>query len=427
MFRTLRLRCFGPADRNLQGVAVFGSFFADTQDAGNPADRQMSAVPIGRDTLIALSLRSFKTFLFCPNVATALAPQLLGLPPNTKVPANIPLPINKLPSTCGSAASIVVSETTVTSIDAGFGQDRVEMSVGFNKSGPCFTASGVIVSYIHFSVTEPESDYGPDYGKLVEPTITSKTEQVIPNVDVEVNFWCALAGMYLFGPFDALVIQAVRDAMAGVAGGLASNAVAAMNPPPSESPVAGISLRDVIVTPDEFSVVGDINTPKSWPEVPDLTLNLVESIPIRFHAIPGIWNTQIFCKNEAKDYSYTEFIQTQSQKYRVEATLIALPLSVVYSVRRGVGDPWLKLDPSASSVTVTGVECLFPTPLSSGGSRIRRDVTLLYAINGNEISVSSQDGQGNFGFELRAEVSDASGGLPPGVDPAPVGGRVVQL
>jgi hypothetical protein len=93
--------------------------------------------------------------------------------------------------------------------------------------------------------------------------------------------------------------------------------------------------------------------------------------------------------------------------------------AIVYSVRNGVGDPWLKVDPSASSVTLTGLECRYPTPLSTGGSRIRRDVTLLYAINGNEISVSSQDGQGNFGFELRAEVSDASGGPPPGVDAAP--------
>jgi hypothetical protein len=40
---------------------------------------------------------------------------------------------------------------------------------------------------------------------------------------------------------------------------------------------------------------------------------------------------------------------------------------------------------------LTGLECRYPTPLSTGGGRITRDVTLLYAINGDEISVSSQE------------------------------------
>jgi hypothetical protein len=101
--------------------------------------------------------------------------------------------------------------------------------------------------------------------------------------------------------------------------------------------------------------------------------------------------------------------------------------AIVYSVRNGVGDPWLKVDPSASSVTFTRLECRYPTPLSTGGSHIRRDATLLYAINGNEISVSSQDGQDNFGFELRAEMSDASGGTPPKGRCSPRDGRALRL
>ena len=77
--------------------------------------------------------------------------------------------------------------------------------------------------------------------------------------------------------------------------------------------------------------------------------------------------------------------------------------AIVYSVRNGVGDPWLKVDPSASSVTFTSLECRYPTPLSTGGSHIRRDAT------------------------LRAEMSDASGGTPPKGRCSPRDGRALRL
>ena len=394
-FRTLRLRCFGPADRNLQGVALFGNFFADTQDAGNLADRQVSAVPAGRDVLTALSLRSFKTFQFCPAIAKSLAKRQ-GRPQ--------PLPLDELPGGCGPAGSIEMSGVTVNSIDAVFGQGRVEVYVGFHKSGTCYEASGAMASYVRFATN------GTD--------ITSTMETLTPNVDVEVDFLCQLAGIGLLGLPGSLVIISVEDALADVAKGVASTAFASMSPQSFASPLPGVLLEEVAVTPEEFSVVGKIPSYQAPTPTPDLSLNRVDKSAVSPRTKSGVWNTKIFCKNEAKNYPYSETLQTQSQKYRVVATLIPLPISVVYSVRGGNG-PWQRLDPGASSVTLSNLECRYPTPLSAGGSVVVRDVTLLYTLNGNEVILVSQDGQGNFGIDLRAEVSDASGQPPVGVDPAP--------
>jgi hypothetical protein len=138
-----------------------------------------------------------------------------------------------------------------------------------------------------------------------------------------------------------------------------------------------------------------------------------------------VWITQLWCQNDVKDYWYFETRQTQSQKYRVDAKLIALPLSVVYSVRGGVG-PWQSLTEAPGSalgglpaVTVTNLQCRYPTPLSAGGSVVVRDVSLRYALDGNAVTLISGDGQGNFAVDLRAEVHDAMGQSPPGVDAAP--------
>ena len=394
-FRTLRLRCFGPQDRNLQGVALFGNFFADTQNAGNLADRQVSAVPAGRDVLTALSLRSFKTFQFCPALAASLG-RRLGL--------ERALTLAELPGSCGQAGSVEISGVSVNSIDAIFGPQRVEVYVGFHKSGPCFEASGAMGSYIHFATNGTN--------------ITSTTEPLTPNVEVDVDFLCQLAGIGLLGLPGSWVIMAVEDALADVAKGIALAAFAAMSPQSFASPLAGVSLKDVSVTPEEFSVSGTIRAYQAPAPTPDLSLNRVDKSAISPRTRSGVWTTTLFCKDEAKNYSYSETLQTQSQRYRVVAALIPLPLSVVYSVRGGYG-PWQRLDPGASSVTLANLECRYPTPLAAGGSIVVRDVTLLYTLSGTDVTLFSQDGQGNFGLDLRAEVTDASGQPPVGVNPAP--------
>lgn len=394
-FRTLRLRSFGAADRNLQGIALFGNFFADTQDAGNLQDREVTAVPSGRDALTAFSLRTFKTFQFCPSLAIQLSVSK-GLPK--------PLTPDELPTTCGHAESIDMSGVTVNSIDAVFGPERVEVYVGFHKSGPCFEASGAMVSYVTF--------------KTSGTVINSSTQNLAPNIDVDVDFLCELAGIGLFGLPGSFLTMVVEDAVADIAKRIAGASLGAMNPQSSPSPMPGLLLREVKVTPEEFSVIGDLMVYQPPAPTPSLSLNGVDKSAISPRTLPGVWHTQLFCKNEARDYSYSETLQTQSETYRVVATLIPLPLSVVYSVRGGHG-PWQKLDPGASSVTLSNLECRYPTPLSAGGSIVVRDVTLQYTLKGNDVILVSQDGQGNFGIDLRAEVLDASGQPPMGVDPAP--------
>jgi hypothetical protein len=397
-FRTLRLRSFGPADRNLQGLALFGNFFADTENAGNLQDRQVTGVPAGRDTLIALSLRTFKTFQFCPALGVRLAARM-GLPQ--------PLAPAQLPTTCGGAGGIDISGVTVNSIDAVFGEGRVEVYVGFHKSGPCYEASGAMASYIKFGTNGT--------------VITSTTETLPPNIDVDVDFLCELLGIGLLGLPGSLVIIAVEDAVADLAKGIALTAIGAINPQPFAPPSSGLLLKEVRVTPQEFSVIGDFRAYQPPAPTPGLSLDRVSKTVVSLRTFSGVWTTTLFCKNRARDYPYTETLQTQSQTYRVVASLIPLPLSVVFSVRGGYG-PWQKLglgSPSSTTVTIRNLECRYPTPLSAGGSVVVRDVTLQYAISGNDVVLVSPDGQGNFGIDVRAEVTDASGRPPVGVDPAP--------
>lgn len=405
--RSLRLQCFGPADQNLQGVGLFGNFFGDTKFAGTPANRIQSAVPAGQDTLVTLSLRTFRTFLFCPSIARNVAaflkrPQLL---------------VEELPSTCGRGGSIELDDVTVTNIDAFFGQGRIQLNISFEKSDTCYDASGTMVTYVLLAVSGG--------------TIIATAQPQTPNINIDVSTWCELLPLAVLGPVGDLVTTWMEDILIDLAGNAAVSIVSTMTGKSLAAPsTPGVQLTGVTVTPSELSLSGRILSYQPPAPTPELSLEQVRKTEFVSEAKPHVWTTQLWCQNEVKNYWYTETIQTQAQRYRLNAKLIALPLSVVYSVRGGAG-PWQKLDQKTGTlgnvaggfgqpfIVVHDLECRYPTPLSSGGSVVVRDVSLLYSLIGNEVSLTSLDGEGNFAIDLRAEVLDANGQPPPGVDAAP--------
>jgi len=405
--RSLRLQCFGPADQNLQGVGLFGNFFGDTKFAGNPANRTQSAVPAGQETLVTLSLRSFRTFLFCPSLRTNVA-GLLKRPQLT---------LDELPGICGRGSSIDLNDVTVTNIDAFFGQGRLQLNVSFEKSDTCYDASGTMVTYVLLAVS----------GGAIIATAQPQT----PNIKIDVSFWCELLPLAVLGPVGDLFTTWMEDILVDVAANAAVSIVSTMTgsslPAPS---TPGVQLTGVTITPNELSLGGRIPSYQPPAPTPELFLELVRKSEFVSESKPHVWTTQLWCQNEVKNYWYTETIQTQTQRYRLNAKLIALPLSVAYSVRGGAG-PWQKLDqqPGTSGnvaggfsqpfIVIRDLECRYPTPLSSGGSVVVRDVSLLYSLLGNEVALTSLTGEGNFAMDLRAEVLDANGQPPPGVDAAP--------
>ena len=404
--RSLRLQCFGPADRNLQGIGLFGNFFGDTKFAGNPVNRTQSAVPAGEDTLVTLSLRTFRTFLFCPSLRSNVAGML-------KRPE---LTVDELPSICGRGGSIVLDDVTVTNIDAFFGQGRLQLNVSFEKSDTCYDASGTMVTYVLLAVNGG--------------TIIATAQPQTPQIKTDVSTWCQLLPLVVLGPVGDLFTTWIEDILVDVAGNAAVSIVSTMTgkslPAPS---TLGVQSTGVTVTPNEFSLSGRILSYQPPSPTPELSLELVRKSAFVSESKPHVWITQLWCQNEVKNYWYTESIQTETQRYRLNAKLIALPLSVVYSVRGGVG-PWQKLDQQPAfattgagsgqpSIVIHDLECRYPTPLSSGGSVVVRDVSLGYSLIGNEVSLTSHKGEGNFAIDLRAEVLDANGQPPPGVDAAP--------
>lgn len=399
--RTLRLRCFGPADKSQQGVGLFGNFFAETQNAGNPVVRERSAVPAAQDTLMALSLRSFRTFLWCPRLAGSLAGKL-GRP--------APLLSSEMPGTCGSAASIDVDEVTVTNIDAFFGQGRIQVNVNFEKSGTCYEASGSMVTYLRLTVAGG--------------TITPNVEPQTPQVDVNVDAVCEIAGWILAGPIGGLLAQSIEDTLEGVAGTAALSAVEAMTGQSLNAPSArGIQLTGVAVSPEEIALSGRILAYQPPPPTSDLSFTLETKTALELEPSDGAWATQLWCQNRVESYAYTETLLKQSQRFLLRPTLIALPMTVTYSIRGGNG-PWQKmLIPSnffdSPAITVPALECRYPHPLPAGGSIVVQDVVLKYKLQGNRITLYSRKGDGNFAVDLRAEVLDGNGQPPPGVDAMP--------
>jgi hypothetical protein len=399
--RRLRLRCFGPADRSQQGIGLFGAFFPDTVNAGTPTTRDHSAIPPGSDVLVALSLRAFQTFVFTPSLAKSLAVKL-GRPS--------PLPADQIPPPSGTAGSITVKGVDVTRIDGFLGQGRLQVNTEFEKSVPCVDLSGSMVTYVYLTPN----------GATLKP----KTEIGQINTHTEIDFWCEVAAAAAFGVGEGLLANALRDSIDEVVRDLAGAAVGAMFTKPISAPVpgGGAFLDGVQIAPDTFAMTGRLAMFRPPPAVPELSLALVRKAPVTSQAIDGTWTTTLWCHNVAKPYRYVETRQTQAQTHEVRATLLALPLTIQYSVRGGFG-PWQRLtrDPvvGGSSVTVPALQCRYPHPLAAGGSVVSRDVNLTYTFNGDQVTLVSGQGQGNFDVDLRAEVLDASGNPPVGVDPAP--------
>jgi hypothetical protein len=404
-FRTLRLHCFGPAEQNMQGIGLFGNFFGDTAQAGNPANRVASAVPAGEDTLLALSQRAFEAFSFCPSLAQSLAARM-GRPQ--------PLTLDELPSQCGRAADVDVDGVKITSLRVNFGPAYIQIDTDFTKSGPCYEAVGAIPVRVALTLN----------GQSITPTVTPLT----PTIHVDVDFWCQFAAWVFTGPLGGWTTDLVRDLFVDVSEKLAVSAIGEMtNLPFRAPPIPGVRLTGVTVTSQEFSLTGRMILP--WPVAnsPALALELVSKRAILPDTKRHVWRTQLWCQNQARNYLYFETLQTQVQSFGVRSQLIPLPLTINYSIRGGLG-PWLPLVPDpgvavigrqVQFVTVTNLQCQYPEPLSAGGSVIVRDVSLEYSVRGNQVTLISRDGEGNFAVDLRAEVLDATGKPPVGVDPSP--------
>jgi hypothetical protein len=399
--RRLRLRCFGPAERTQQGIGLFGALFAGTEDAGDPTTRDHGSVPPGSDVLVGLSERTFLTFVFYPSLAKSLA---------AKKGRQQPLPATEIPPPSGTAASITIQGADVTQIEGMLGQGRLQINTNFHKSVPCAELSGEVVTYVSLALN----------GNTLVPTPT--LGQV--NTDSDLDFWCELAGAVVFGPNEVIIGNMVRDTVDGLVRDLVGAGIGSMLKLslPAPVPGGGVNLDSVQIQPDIFALSSHLLIYRPPPPVPDVTLAFIRKTPIDPKIIPGVWTTQLWCKNEVKSYDYTETRQAQAHTYELQTTLVDLPITVQFSVRGGSG-PWQPLTRDSvlgqPAVTIPALECRYPHPLAAGGSVVVRDVRLIYTFAGNQVTVYSQPGQGNFGIELRADVLDAASQPPAGVDSSP--------
>lgn len=407
VFRSLRLQCFGPADRTRQGIGLFGNFFADTQNAGNPASREMSAVPPGQETLAAMSLRTFQTFQFCPSLMVSLARKLNA---NREPGAKPQLP--QLPAgSCGGAGSIVIDGVTITSITANFGPGHIRVNVDFEKSGTCYEASGTMSTLIRLLMD------GSTVKTIVEPQT--------PNIRTHVDDWCVFASVISLGFMGPLLVEYLKDTMTELASKVAVSSAVAMAGSPIESPSPdGVILERVAITYDELSFTGRVAVYQPPPDSPNVDLVIDSTDSVLQETRRRSWDTRVWCIDKLKRYPYEETLRSETQNLRVRTTLVALPVSLSYSVRAGHG-PWQPLGngipgDEQGSVIVKDLECRYPTPLAAGGSIVVRDVELLYRIESGVLKLSSQNGQGNFSVTVRAEVTDANGQAPPVFDPTPI-------
>jgi hypothetical protein len=412
----LQMRCVGHPDRNRQALTLLGNLFAATEHNGNRVDKRETAIRPGQDFATTFSLPAVHSFIFCPSVAASLT-QRLGRP----------VAIGDLPTSCGSGHAVSVDDVRIRSLLDTYADEAIHVFGTMEKSADCYEATGSFRARIEMAVA-------PDGRSL-----TYKTTVDEPDVDVSVDWYCQIAVVVLLGYFSLAVVAAMEDLAAdfavSVAKSILTKDLLSGLSPAGQGAENGVKLTSVSITRDGLTLQGLIDIPVPYVDSTRfISIVVVDATEEVTGAAQGDWMTTLSCK-PATSYTYTETQQRQTRTYDLKAQLVATPLSVTYFVRgavRGIGDlpapsgtPIQLLPPGPisvvsgggwRSVTVPNVECMYPLPLGTGGTKVTQDVHLDYLVSGTHVQIANrQPGEGNFFILLEGSVLDVTGSAPAGV------------
>lgn len=402
-FTNLQVLCIGNRDRNRQALCLLGNLLNATQNNGKLSDKTATAIAPGQEMATSISPGAFQALIFCPAVRDAMRP-LTGNPN---------LQVRDLPTACGAAGSLEMNDFTLTEINLAFGPGAFGFFGRVARSGTCYEATGFFSGTVQLVASEDGSGLKP---------IVQMHE---PHIGVSIDWYCVAVPSFVFaditsyviGLSDELIRRFVADAKTAVKSTFERNNLL----PAGGTSGLGANFSSAQITPEGLTLQGRVavyTRPSDF--FPSLSLEGSVTMLEKKKASEGFWRTRVFCQSEEKDYPYTEYAQRQVAVYAPKAQLLATPLRAKYAVRgpSGPAIPLHDVAPTGSNtVEIPNVECTYPMPLATGGTKVTQTVHLGYTVKGTDVRLRNRPEEGNFSITLEVSVLDCAGAPPAGIKP----------
>lgn len=397
-FTDLQVRCIGHSDPNRQALCLLGNLLLATQRNGKREDKTSTAIVPGQDMATSISPGAFQALIFCPAVRNALS-TLTGNPN---------LRVIDLPKDCGISEGLDVQDVTLTAMRCAFVTGAIGIFGSVAKSGTCYEASGFFTGTVKLETG----------GAGLVPIVQMDE----PHIGVVVDWYCVLVPSlvladitsYVLALADEIIRRFVENAKESVKGTLGKDLL-----PGSATASLGSNISLVQITPEGLTLQGPILAYKRPSDFfPSLSLEGSVTMLEKNIVKEDFWRTRVFCQQEEKDYRYTEYAQRQIAVYAPKSQLLATPLRAKYAVRGPSGPPIPLLDVAptgGNTVEIPNVECTYPMPLSTGGTKVTQTVHLGYTVKGTNIRLRNRPEEGNFAITLEVSVLDCAGAPPAGI------------
>lgn len=403
-YSALEARCLGNADRARQSLALLGYMAPGNVGKGRPEELTSALSPTDQ-MAISIAPATFRRLIFCPSVATAFQNKarqnLRSFFPDGFTPdpaANLFVRVGDLPTGCGSAADYDLEGMKLKKLTDTFQDGHIQIDTAFEKSEFCLKAEGTGRARLHFDIT----------GAGLLPIVETDT----PNVDVDINGWCYLAGfgvlsfigLGLVRIFEA-VGEGIGDGIAEVEFKKAFNGLGATNLNIGTNAIAP-NFTSANITREGFSLVGKARVTRRGKAGGNVVLVQDSFNSDRRQVEEGIWITKIPCELKSDMFPWKGYTQEQSVAFRGDASL-APPLQLTFNLMsNGILYP---MTASAGSILLPGVPCDYAFPLGSAGTKVYQDVEVEYSVTNEVLTLRNRPAHGNFMIDVGLSYLDCRG------------------
>lgn len=401
-FTRIEVRCIGHSDRNRQALCLLGNLLPETRSNGQPDEKTSTAIAPGQEVATSMSPRAFQALVFCPAVRDGLR----------RLSGNQTLRVIDLPTVCGISPSLDVMDVSLTRIVSAFGTEGIQVLGGVKKSGTCYEAEGFFSASVKLVVENS--------------ALVPKVQMDEPHIGVTLDWYCVFGASVVLTGVTGFALGMTLEIVNGLVSeikNVLSQGLGNQILPSGATAALGSNFSSAQISPEGLTLQGLLPiyaTPSDF--FPSLSLesqtqDKVQTLEKK-KAGEGFWTTRIFCQQEEKDYSYTEYAQRQIAIYKPVAILLTIPFRAQFAVRgqSGPAIPLLDVAPLGSNtVEIQNVECTYPMPLGTGGSKVTQTVHIDYLVKDNEVRLRNRPNEGNYGFTLEVSVLDCAGMPAPGI------------
>jgi hypothetical protein len=376
-FTEAALACVYDTDRGKQVFVLLGILLAANTGQGNPAQKTRS-IPINRNVALSLSPAAFRSFVFCPGIATPL-----GLPPGTAAPG-----------VCGGAP-VTVSGVTITGVTDRFTAGSINVDVTFTNSGFCYTTDGAVTMTL-----TPKVSAG---------TLSWAVSSEQPTITVSIPYYCYLATIVLHPILGVVlwVFDSVADSLASrTAASSLKSLLEGILLPGNPGPFV---VEEVLVDEEGLTIASTATVQLPLAMQPSASLKATREFVRSEQVASGELVLPAPCKQEAK-YRWSEERRWLRQVLVVETSLYGHP---IYA-------SWELLDASGVSIPLIGISGTVQVPVNatyqtaSSTTAVQRDATISwrqFGLGGSMLILTNDPSDGSYIVEVAAQVSNCANTL----------------